>query len=144
MTRYRYIEIDRDIFGKMERYGALPVVAERQNREQVLVAKFSASSMGVHLVIHVGGFGQWDHRERGCKVYDELHFEQLADNEWEGSWVFPACIKCKGSHFCSAVHQQWKPTPVTGGAFSLQQVKVLTPLPAGKPDLILLTEEDAT
>lgn len=42
------------------------------------------------------------------------------------------------------VHQQWKPTPVTGGAFSLQQVKVLTPLPAGKPDLILLTKEDAT
>ena len=68
MTRYIYI------FGKMERYGALSTVAERQNRKQVLVGKFSTSSMGVHLVIHVGGFRQWDHRVCDHKAYDKLHF----------------------------------------------------------------------
>lgn len=50
------IYIERYIFGKMEQYGSFPIVAERQNRKQVLVGKFSASSMGVHLVIHVEGF----------------------------------------------------------------------------------------
>lgn len=55
----------RDIFiiGKMERYGALPTVAETQNQKQVLVGKFSASSMGVHLVIHMGGL---DSGTTGC------------------------------------------------------------------------------
>lgn len=108
------------------------------------MGKSRSYGMGVRLVIHVRGFRQGDCRLCDHKVCDELHFQQLADNGWEGSWVFPVCIKCKGSHFFSAMHQPWKPTPVTGGAFSLQQVKVLTPLPAGKPDLILLTEEDAT
>lgn len=62
------------IFGKMERYGALPIEAERQNQKQVLVGKFSASSLGVHLVIHVGGFRRWDHRVCDRKVDDKLHF----------------------------------------------------------------------
>jgi len=50
------------IFGKMERYGALPNMAESQNRKQALVGKLSASSMGAHLAVDMGGFGQWDHR----------------------------------------------------------------------------------
>lgn len=58
----------------MERYGALPTVAERQNGKQVLVGKFGACGMGVHLVIHMGGVKQWDHRVCDRKVYDKLHF----------------------------------------------------------------------
>ena len=46
----------------MERYGALPNMAESQNRKQALVGKLSASSMGAHLAVDMGGFGQWDHR----------------------------------------------------------------------------------
>lgn len=58
----------------MEQYGALPVMSEKQNRKQLLVGKFSASSLGGNLVIHMGGSREWDHSVCYREVYDKLHF----------------------------------------------------------------------
>lgn len=44
------------IFGKMEQYGALPIMSEKQNRKKVLVGKFSASSLGAESGYPHGGF----------------------------------------------------------------------------------------
>lgn len=51
----------------MEWYGALPTVGESES-------KASASSVGVHLDIHVGGFRQWNLKLCDHEVCDKLHF----------------------------------------------------------------------